>query len=251
MCPKIFKDMKKSIIFLAAVPMVFFSSMAFGQQKPSGIVDYEITMQRGGSRFAGNNADNDNDDSGPQIFTMKRTFTFNAEGGKLSSPQFEGQAGRSPGRNRSFRGRGSNDQYINFTNKKYIRAFKSESNDTTFYIAQDFEPAEDFTPSNKTKKIAGYTCTKATAKFRNNEYTIWYTKDIPVTFSPVNGLVPPDGGFVLALKSNRMEYKATNVQMKDVAENEVQIQSPSHQLTEAEVRDMRRKMMERRRGRGN
>jgi GLPGLI family protein len=243
--------MKKTIFFLASALPVMLTFTASAQQKTSGIVDYEITMQRNTSRQGSNgNNNNENDnDEGPELITLNRTFTFNAKEGKLSSPQFEGQANRPQNANRRYRGREANSEYIDFVNKKYIRAFKSQNNDTTFYIARDFRPAESFNLSNKTKKIAGYTCNKATARFRNNEYTIWFTKDIPLTFSPVNGLIPPDGGFVLALKSDRMEYKATNVQMKDVADNKVAIQDPSHQLTEAEIHDMRRKMMERRRGR--
>lgn len=240
--------MKKTIIFLASALPAMLAFTASAQQTSSGIVNYEITMQRGNSRQAPN--DNNENDTGdaPELITMNRTFTFNAKEGKLSSPQFKGQTNRPQNANRRFRGRRANSEYIDFVNKKYIRAFKPQNNDTTFYIAQDFHPAESFNLSNKTKKIAGFTCNKATARFRNNEYTIWFTKDIPLTFSPVNGLIPPDGGFVLALKSDRIEYKATNVQMKDVDGNEVAIQGPSHQLTEAEVRDMRRKMMERRRG---
>jgi GLPGLI family protein len=212
-------------------------------QNNSGVVDYEVTMQRRGPA-QGNNAD---DDGGSNVFTMNRTFTFTADAGKMASPAVSGRRG---GNNqarrggRGFAGRGGGE-YVNLAGKKYIRSFKRPNNDTTFYMAQDFLPAENFQHSDKTKKIAGYTCQKATAQLRNATYTIWYTKDIPVSYSPVNGLIPPDGGFVLGLQSDRMEYKATKVQLKAVPESAVQIPAPSHELSEGEVKAMRTQMTER------
>lgn len=243
--------MKKITVFSISCLLTTIAFTAFAQQNNSGIVNYEVTIQRNNNGTGGQNMNSNNEGSNdaPDVFTMQRTFTFNAAGGKLSSPSFGGQEAR--GRRGNFNRRGSNDEYVDFANKKYIRAFKREGNDTTFYISQDMRTATNFQTSDKTKKIAGYTCHKATAQLRNATYTIWYTTDIPENFSPVDGLIPPDGGFVLALESDRMEYKATKVQLQSVSDNDVQIQGPSVQLTQDQIRDMRRQMFERRRNGGN
>lgn len=257
--------MKKEILISVVCSLAALPFAGFAQQNNSGVVDYQVTMQRRGPGGGGNQ---DNDDAGPSVFTMNRVLTFTADAGKLASAGFQGQrpaarrgggnsGDRQAGRNggnaggrSSFAGRGGGEEYIDFKDKQYLRAFKRGDNDTTFYTAEAFRPAENFQSSTKTKKIAGYTCQAATAQMRNATYTIWYTKDIPVNYSPVNGLVPPGGGFVLGIQSDRMEYKATKVQLKPVAEAEVQIQAPSHELSQDEVQAMRSQMMDRmRRGR--
>lgn len=244
--------MKKITLFSISCVLATAPFAVSAQQHNSGIVNYEVTVQRNGSGAGGQNTSNANngDDAGggSDVFTMERTFTFNSTGGKLSSPSFGGR--QTQGQRSNFNRRGSNEEYVDFVNKKYIRAFKREGNDTTFYISQDIRNAVNFQPSDKTRKIAGYTCQKATARMRNTTFTIWYTKDIPENFSPVDGLVPPDGGFVLGLESDRMEYKATKVQLQDISNNEVQMQGPSAQLTQDQIREMRRQMFERRRNGG-
>lgn len=244
--------MKKKLVIPISCLLAALPFAGFAQQKSSGVVTYQVTMQRGGPAADNNaSAGSDNsDDNGGNVFTMTRSFTFNSTGGKMSSPSFAGRPGRDRSGDAARQGRrprrGSMNEYVDFAGKKYLRAFKREGSDTTFYMPQDFRTAENFQPSDKTKKIAGYTCHKATAQLRNTDYTIWYTTDIPVTYSPVNGLVPPNGGFVLALQSDRMGYKATDVDLKDVADSSVQIPSPSHELTTDEMRSMRRQMFQRR-----
>ncbi|MGH2645441.1 MAG: GLPGLI family protein, partial [Chitinophagaceae bacterium] len=202
--------MKKITLLSISCLLSTLTFTAFAQQNNSGIVNYEVTIQRNNGGMGGQNTNSNNNNGdgsdAPDVFTMERTFTFNATGGKLASPSFGNQ--QAQGSRGNFNRRGSNDEYVDFANKKYIRAFKREGNDTTFYISEDMRNAVNFQTSDKTKKIAGYTCNKAIAQLRNVTYTIWYTKDIPEDFSPVDGLIPPDGGFVLALESDRMEYKA-------------------------------------------
>lgn len=257
---KIIHNMKKKLVIPISCLLAALPFAGFAQQKSSGVVTYQVTMQRGGPAADNSNnasAGNDNnDDNSGNVFTMTRSFTFNSTGGKMSSPSFEGrprrggQSGNAADQGRRPR-RGSMSEYVNFGDKKYLRAFKHEGSDTTFYMPQDYRTAENFQASDKTKKIAGYTCHKATAQVRNTDYTIWYTTDIPETYSPVNGLVPPNGGFVLALQSDRMGYRATAVDLKDVADTSVQIPSPSHELTTDEMRSMRRSMFQRRRNQQN
>lgn len=230
--------MKTTILLSAALLWMALPVMVSGQQKSSGTVDFEVTMQRSTRGGFGGSQENDNDV--PDVFTLTRSLSFNAQGAKMSS-SFSGRprAARPGAPGRNFRGRGSNAEYINFTDKQYLRTFKRPGNDTTFFVAQPFRIADNFQPSDKTKKIAGYTCHKATATLRNSTYTLWYTNDIPVNFSPVNGLIPPSGGFVLALQTDRMEYRATKVQLQDVPETAVSIPAPSQELSGQQLREMR------------
>jgi GLPGLI family protein len=231
--------MKTTILLSAALTWTILPIVVFGQQKSSGTVDFEVTMQRNNRGGFGGNQGDDNDV--PNVFTMTRNLSFNAEGAKISS-SFSGRprAGRPGARGQNFRDRGSNAEYVSFTDKQYLRAFKRPDNDTTFFVAQPFKTAADFQPSDKTKKIAGYTCHKATASLRNSTYTIWYTTDIPVNFSPVNGLIPPSGGFVLALQNDRMEYRATKVDLQDIPDTAITMPTPSQELSGQQLRGMRR-----------
>lgn len=262
--------MKKIILFSGSFLLVAIPFCGMAQKNNAGVINYEVTIQRpsrNNDQNAGPGNDNGDDAGGvSNVFTMSRTFTFNQNGGKLSSPDFAGMPGRQRrpgggnaaagprqgrGSGGNFRGRGSNEEYVDFAGKKYLQTFKNGSSDTTFYVAQDYNTPENFQTSSKTKKIEGYTCHKATAELRNSTYTIWYTTDIPVNYSPVNGFIPPGGGFVLDLQSDRMEYKATKVQLQAVTDAAVKVPSPSIELTQDQVRDMRRQMMERMRNRNN
>lgn len=42
----------------------------------------------------------------------------------------------------------------------------------------------DWKIEDKTKKIGGFNCQKATALFKGNHYTAWFTSEIPVSFGP-------------------------------------------------------------------
>lgn len=271
--------MKKTMMISACLALAVLPALSQAQQNTSGEVEYEMMIRRPGGQ-GGGDAGDDADANASNVFTMQRTLTFNATAGKLASSGAPGGAARSPrgaggdtaeGRRGGFRQgggdrggarRGGGDrggfrrgggfgggfggaEYVDLAHQQFLRAFKGRDGDTTFYTRQPFHTAEQFTPSDKTKKIAGYTCHKATAQMRGESYTIWYTKDIPLTFSPVNGLVPPDGGFVLALEGGRMSYKATKVSLRAVDEASVSLPAPSREMSEDEMRDIRRRMMER------
>lgn len=220
--------MKSKSLFGILLGITMIPFVSFGQQA-SGTIDYSVTMQ--GRSF--HRPGSDQQDSPPRSFTMKRQLTFNTTAGKFAAPESD--------RN-SRRGRGFGAEFINFQNKEFIRAFKRRDNDTTFYIAQPFKEAESFTLTGKTKELLGYNCQEATAQLRNGKATLWFTKDLPFTFSPVNGLVPPNGGVVLDLKNNRMHYQATQVQLKAVDAASVAIPEPSHQLSREELEKTRQRM---------
>ena len=96
--------------------------------------------------------------------------------------------------------------------------------------------------SPQTKKIAGYLCHKATVPFQKETYTVWYTTDLPFTYSPNRELVP-ERGVVLALESEREQYQATKIDTKAVPEAEVRPTQTAQTVTPAEMKDLREKAM--------
>ncbi len=105
--------------------------------------------------------------------------------------------------------------------------------------------------SDKTKKIAGYNCKKATVTVRNEEYTVWYTQDLPFSYSPINGLLPDGNGVVLSAEGSRRSFTATKVDFKPVTATDITIPANAEKVTEDQLRDMRREAMQKFRERQN
>lgn len=90
--------------------------------------------------------------------------------------------------------------------------------------------------TSQTKRIAGYTCRKATVAYKNETYTVWITTELPITYSPIQELTPETGA-VLLLEGSKEQYKATKIAKTapdaSVGKPNVQAQTvPMSQLTE-------------------
>jgi hypothetical protein len=96
--------------------------------------------------------------------------------------------------------------------------------------------------TSQTKKIAGYTCRKATVPYKKETYTVWFTTELPFTYSPVRDLTPSTG-VVLALESEQEQFQATKVDLKAVPAVEVQPPATAQKVTPAELKDVREKAM--------
>lgn len=81
----------------------------------------------------------------------------------------------------------------------------------TYYTTEKLSVPQDWKTGKKTKKVAGYECTKATCTLEGLEYTIWYTTALPGTFSPLSKLWPGTPGVILALESDDQSFTATEV----------------------------------------
>ncbi|MBN8823625.1 MULTISPECIES: GLPGLI family protein [unclassified Spirosoma] len=134
--------------------------------------------------------------------------------------------------------------YLDLTNKQRIDVLtvKKDSVTTTYRTDRPMPAATDWQTSEKTKKIAGYVCHKATATHRKMPYTIWYTTDLPFTYSPVSDLTPPQG-VVLLIESDTESYKATGVSTESVAEASVQPPKEAKVVSAEEMEQIRRKGM--------
>ena len=135
--------------------------------------------------------------------------------------------------------------FLDLANRQRIDVLTVKKDSTTRETYRSEKPmpaATDWTPVDKTKKIAGYTCHKATATRRKETYTVWYTTDLPFTYSPVADLTPPKG-VVLQIESDTESFKATGVSMEAVAENSVQPPKEAKVISADEMEQMRRKNM--------
>jgi hypothetical protein len=254
------KNLSKTLL---GVALVAFSGMtAMAQDKNTGVIDYEINAkmpQRGG-------AEGDGDE---QVVTFNQHFYFTGGKGKLETerPDFGGRGfgggrpdGGGQGGNGNGGGRGGRfggmrgafgGGYVDLSGKKYLQVFsKPEDSTKTYYAEEAFTPAKDAKLSDKMKKIAGYNCKKATVTIRNEEYTVWYTQDLPFSYSPINGLLPDGNGVVLSAEGSRRSFTATKVDFKPVTTN-VSLPANAEKVTEDQLRDMRREAMQKFRERQN
>lgn len=172
----------------------------------------------------------------PQGMMMRRTMGDGGAGG-----------GSREGRPQTTRLAPPFDQqtYLDLANRQRIDVLvvKKDSTVTDMYRSEKPMPtAADWTPSDKTKKIAGYLCHKGTATRRKQTYTVWYTTDLPFTYSPIADLTPPKG-VVMQIESDNESYKATGVSMEAVAEAAVQPPKAAKSISAEEMDQIRRKGM--------
>ena len=99
-------------------------------------------------------------------------------------------------------------------------------------------PPTDWQDLPQTKKIAGYTCHKATATYQQRPYTLWVTTQLPFTYSPVHELTPTRG-VVLALSSDQQQYTATRLAAEPVTDAAVRPAPTAKPIAEAELRELR------------
>jgi len=151
-----------------------------------------------------------------------------------------GSAGQRPNFKRPF----EQQTYLDLAARKTIEVLEIKKDSATkIYQAEiPFKQATGWQEANKTKKIAGYTCRKATATRRNEPYTIWYTTDLPFTYSPIQELTP-EKGVVLQIESDNESFKATKVEPQELAESSVRPPQAAQTVSADELNVMRRKVM--------
>ena len=121
-----------------------------------------------------------------------------------------------------------------------VLTVKKDQVPTAYRTDAPFTPPTGWSLSPQTKKIAGYLCHKATVPLQKETYTVWYTTDLPFTYSPKRELVP-EKGVVLAMESEREQYQATKIDAKAVPETEVRPTQTAQKVTPAEMKDLRDK----------
>ncbi|MCC3153936.1 GLPGLI family protein [Hymenobacter sp. BT770] len=134
--------------------------------------------------------------------------------------------------------------YLDLANRTTttVLTVKKDNSPTTYRSDAPIAPPANWTVTTQTKKIAGYTCRKATVPYKKETYTVWFTTDLPFTYSPVRDLTP-EKGVVLALESDQEQYRAAKVELKAVPEAEVKPSATAQKVTPAELKEMREKAM--------
>jgi len=123
-----------------------------------------------------------------------------------------------------------------------VLTVKKDNGATTYRTDSPIAAPNGWNITTQTKKIAGYTCRKATVPYKKETYTVWFTTDLPFTYSPVRDLTP-EQGVVLALESEQQQYRAAKVDLKPVAEADVQPSATAQKVTPAELKEVREKAM--------
>jgi hypothetical protein len=155
--------------------------------------------------------------------------------------------------------------FLDLANRQRIdvMTIKKDSVSETYRTALPMPKAERWEPSDKTKKIAGYLCHKATATAhigrqrdrggrggdassatsgKPETYIVWYTTDLPFTYSPIAALTP-ERGVVLQIESDNESFKATSISTEPVAESAVQPPAGAKLVSSDEMNELRRKAM--------
>lgn len=158
--------------------------------------------------------------------------------------------------------------YLDLANRQriHVMTIKKDSVSTTYRTGRPMPTPQNWQPSDKTRKIAGYLCHKATATARIGRrmvgvrsgdvpasattpapgeaetFTVWYTTDLPFTYSPVAALTP-ERGVVLQIESDNESFKATSISTEAVAESTVQPPADAIVVSSDEMDLVRRKAM--------
>ena len=246
------------------------TTLLYGQAPTSGKITYEGMRQFDPSQMRmvvngqevrpGSPGAPDAPEGMPDVmsFTQKLVFSGSMakeerdrpQGAMMRQNRAGGDAAGSPGgENRPPRQGRMNapfDQqtYLDLANRKRIDVFtvRKDSTSQVYRAEKEMPTATDWTTTNKTKKIAGYTCQKATALRRKQTYTIWYTTELPFTYSPIADLTPPTG-VVLQIESDSESFKATGISSEVIAENTVQPPKDAKVVSAEELDEMRKKGM--------
>lgn len=102
--------------------------------------------------------------------------------------------------------------------------------------------AEGWQLTDQTKKIAGYQCRKATVPFRKENYTVWFTTDLPFTYSPIAELTP-EKGVALLIESSKEQANAMKVSLTPVEPKDVEPSGHAQNVTSEQLKDIREKAM--------
>ncbi|MBO0938365.1 GLPGLI family protein [Fibrella sp. HMF5335] len=100
----------------------------------------------------------------------------------------------------------------------------------------------DWKVTGKTKTILGYTCQRATCTIKEQPCSVWFTTDLPFTYSPAPNFTP-DKGVVLFIESDDLMYRATKIDAGAVNEALLKPRADAKTVSADELRTIRQKAM--------
>jgi hypothetical protein len=201
--------------------------------------------------FSGSYGKEEQDRNGGGGVTVRQVFQDTAPGGPGGpGPGGPGPGGPGPGGpdgrgNRNFNGRPfERSIFFDLANQKTVEVMTIKKDSVTKQYQTDLplKRVSGWQETDKTKKIAGFLCKKATVPFRNMTYTVWYTTELPFTYSPISSLTP-EKGVVLQIESDNEAFKATKIAEQDVKESDVMPPKNAQVVTPEELNTIRQKAM--------
>jgi len=131
--------------------------------------------------------------------------------------------------------------FIDMKNSREVTSLTllKDSLNEMYYSIEPLVKTNDWKDTDKTKKILGYSCTKAKVITPNGDFDVWYAKDSEFNFSPVPGLLPSKG-LVLKIEGTELSYSATSLEKK--LENPAQFEKiyKGSQIPKEELQQKRR-----------
>jgi len=211
-----------------------------GPDAPPDLPDtrsFELTL-----RFANGHAREEREGGGANM-VMRR----------MQGPEPGGSDGPGPGEPRpAMRDLGrpfEESTFLDLAGRKYVEVVsipkdveKKEAGSSVYRTERPFKTASGWVETEQAKKIAGYVCRKATVPFRNETYTVWYTTELPFSYSPLRDLMPANG-VVLALESTRETFRATRVDGKAGDEKTLSPSTEGQAVSPEQMQELRQKAM--------
>lgn len=110
-----------------------------------------------------------------------------------------------------------------------------------YQIERAYSRPTSWVTTGKTKKLIGFTCQQATATKNNATYVVWFTTQLPFTYSPEFDLTP-EQGVVLQIESPDLSYKALRFDSKSKVDVELLQPNPAATVVnEDELKIIRQK----------
>jgi GLPGLI family protein len=123
--------------------------------------------------------------------------------------------------------------FVTVGKEKEAHTYKSEA---------AIEPVTGWQITQQTKKIAGYTCQKAVVNYHNEPYSVWFTTELPLRYSPVPALMP-EKGVALLIEGSREQFRATKVSLGKVDEKSIMPDNQAESVSAEQLTDVRQKAM--------
>lgn len=244
--------MKSTAVFSLLALLLPFAATA----QSAGVITYESSERIDPSRMkiviqGGAPADMP---PPPENIVRERTVTFSGAAAKMAMAPFRmitreiGNSGvprekeqNMPPMERPF----EMNTFYDLKNRNRIDflTLKGENGAKEAYFAETPFGDVQLDMTGKTKKILDYTCQKATAKWKDESYTLWITTDVDVTFSPIAELTPAKG-LVLEIEGLDKAFRATKVELKAVSPSEVLMPGGGKKVTKEELEAKRHTAMQ-------
>jgi GLPGLI family protein len=179
----------------------------------------------------------------PATITLNQTVGIFATGASLGEPQMPMPKGMDDdGAERVIIRPVQETMGMDFEKREFTRSMRSsfDPEKKSYYFTEPLTTPKDWKEAKKTKKIAGFECKKATCTFEEAEYTVWYTTELPGTFSPLSNVFPPNGGVVLGLESDDQAYITLSIDQQVRVAKPANITEDAIKLTPAEMKAKRR-----------